>query len=132
MLEDKGWWIVGEALRHDEDMAKVVIRYMANVSQGTSNDGLNRFRIQYGEMLPLNMERTFSRFMVRKEAVAFKVDSQKLLTFIALLREQLLITKFVGPKPNAQTLENRFQTLNHKLEGNPLYFWINVERANSS
>lgn len=132
MLEDKGWWIVGETLRQDEDMAEVVIKYMANASQGKSNDVLNRFRIQYGEMLPLNMERTFSRLMVRKEAVAFKVDSQKLLTLIALLREQLLITKFVGPKPNAQTLENWFQTLNHKLEGNPLYFWINVERANSS
>lgn len=132
MLEDKGWWIVGEILRQDEDMAEVVIKYMANASQGKSNDVLNRFRIQYGEMLPLNMERTFSRLMVRKEAVAFKVDSQKLLTLIALLREQLLITKFVGPKPNAQTLENWFQTLNHKLEGNPLYFWINVERANSS
>jgi hypothetical protein len=36
---------------------------------------------------------------VRKDVVMFKVDSQKLLACIAILQDQIVITKFVGPKP---------------------------------
>ena len=47
----------------------------------------------------------FGRFLVRKDATLFIVDSQKLLTRIALLKDHLLIAKFVGPKPSSQALE---------------------------
>lgn len=59
--------------------------------------------------LPLDVERTFSGFLVRKEVVTFKVDSQKLLNHIAFLKDQLVITKLVGPNPNSCILMNLAQ-----------------------
>ena len=41
---------------------------------------------------------------MRKDAVTFKVDLHKLKTCIAMLKDQLLIAKFVGTKPSIQAL----------------------------
>lgn len=113
MLEEKGGWIVGEAPKQEEEiMVDVLIGVMAKASQGTPK-----------------VERNVSSFLVRKEAMIFKIDFQKLLTHIALLKEQLLITKFVGLKPNSQAFEIWLQTMNHELKINALYFCRNVGKG---
>ena len=48
---------------------------------------------------------------------------------IALLKEQLLIAKFVGPKPSSQDLERWLQGLNQKLRGSVLSFCMNVGKG---
>ena len=51
-------------------------------------------------------------FLVRKDAITFKVDPMKVRARIALLKDQLLIAKFVGPKPSFQDMDRWLQTLN--------------------
>lgn len=65
MLEERGGWAAGEAPKQDEDMMDVVIEVMAEASQGPAKGALNPFRAQSGEILPSNLERTFSGFLVR-------------------------------------------------------------------
>ena len=45
---------------------------------------------------------------------------------IALLKEQLLIAKFLGPKPPPQDLVKWITTLNQELRGSEVAFCINV------
>jgi hypothetical protein len=54
-------------------------------------DQLDPFKEQSGKILPGNLEKNFNGFLVRKDAITFKVDTQKLNACIALLKEQLLI-----------------------------------------
>lgn len=82
-------------------MVEAVIEIMAEASQYTSKDGSNPFCAQIGEILPSNFERNVSGFLIRKYAMLFEVDSQKLLARITMLQNQLVIAKFVGPKPNS-------------------------------
>ena len=100
MLEGKGGWIAGEAQRHDVEMADDVIEVMAEANNQIEGGDLNPFRGQNGEILHSNLERGFSGFLVRRAAIKVKVNSEKLLAHIAMLKYQLLIGKFVGPKPN--------------------------------
>lgn len=74
MLEERGGSIVGEVPRQDEEMTKVVIGIMAEVSQHVKKGTLNPFCAQIGQILPPNVERNFNGFFVRKEAITFKVD----------------------------------------------------------
>lgn len=76
MLEERGGWIAGEARRFDQEMTDVVIEVLAEVNTRTSKDHLNPFKPQAGEILPSNMERNFSGFLVRKDAISFKVNSE--------------------------------------------------------
>lgn len=85
-------------------MAEAVIEVMAEASQTTMGD-LNPFKEQYGEILPPNLERNFSGFLMRKDAIVFKVNKEKLAARIALLKDQLLLAKFVGPKPTSQEMD---------------------------
>ena len=117
MLEEKGGWIAGEDPKRDEEMAVAVIEALAQASQQIWEGQLNPFKEQVGEILPTNLERNFSGFLVRKDAITFKVDPLKVKARIALLKEQLLIAKFVGPKPPFQDLARWLQDLNHKLRG---------------
>lgn len=73
---------------------------------------LNPFHAQHGAILPSTMEKNFSGFLVRKNAIFFKVDSNNLCAPITLLKEQLLIAKIIGPKPKPKGLEMWIQTLN--------------------
>lgn len=102
MLDFKKGWISREALKHDVEMVDTVIEVMEEASQRTFKDGLTTFRAQSGEVLPSKIERNISGFLVRKDDVSFKVESQKLFACIALLQDQLVIAKFVGPKPNSR------------------------------
>ena len=95
LLEEMGGWIAGEAQKYDTEMADVVIEIMAKACQPIMED-LNPFKEQVGEILPSNLERNFSGFLMRKVAIVFKVNPNKLATQIALLKYQLLIAKFVG------------------------------------
>lgn len=70
-------------------------------------------------------------FLVRKGAVPFKVDTQKLLTSIALLKEQPLTAKFVGPEPNLQVFEIWLQTLKQGSSGFFISFIDMLGRATS-
>lgn len=86
-------------------MLEAVIEEMAEASKQIAKDALNPFKKQVGECLLEDVERNFSGFLVRKEAVPFKVNSGKLVARIARLKDQILIAKFVGPKPAPQTME---------------------------
>lgn len=54
-----------------------------------------------GKILPQDVERNLSGFLVRKDVITFEVNSQKLIACIALL-----IATCVGPKPDLQTTES--------------------------
>lgn len=75
-------------------------------------DEINPFEVQIGEILPMNVGRIFGVFLMRKDALTFKANSQKLLARIALLKDHILIAKFVGPKPSSQVMEILHKTLN--------------------
>lgn len=62
----------------------------------------------------------FCGYLVRINAITFKVDTPKLLAHISLLKDQILITNFVGPRPHPQDMKRWLQTLNHELRGNLL------------
>ena len=127
MLEERGGWVAGEGPKVDAVMSDVVIEVLAEASNQISRDLLNPFKEQVGEVLPTNLERNISGFLVRKDVVFFKVDSQKLNARIALLKEQLLIAKFLGPKPTLQDMERWLQALvNQELRGSTLSFCMNV------
>lgn len=66
---------------------------------------------------------------MRKDAVRFKVNTEKLLAHIACLKEQILIAKFVGSKPSAQILKLWLQALNQELRGSSLAFCRNVGKG---
>ena len=89
----------------------------------------NPFRGQSGEVLPAHLERSFSGFLVRRDAIKFKVNSEKLLALITLLKDQLLIGKFVGPKPKSQAMKLWIQALNQDLRGNTLELCRNAGRG---
>lgn len=76
MLEERGGWIVGEARRSDREMTDVLIEVLTEVNTRTSKDDLNPFKAQADEILPSNLERNFSGFLVRKDAISFKVNSK--------------------------------------------------------
>lgn len=59
MLEEKGSWILGEALKHDVEMVDAVIEVMVEASQRTFEEGLNLWA-QKGEISPSNFERNVS------------------------------------------------------------------------
>jgi hypothetical protein len=105
MLEERGGWVAGESPKGDTEMSEAIIEVLAEASKQISRNQLNPFKEQASEILPGNLERNFSGFLVRKDAITFKVDSQKLNARIALLKEQLLIAKFLGPKPAPLDLE---------------------------
>ena len=110
-------------------MANAVIEVMAEASQQNSRDELNPFKAQTGEILPSNLERNLSAFLVRKDAIVFKVNSQKLKERIAILRDQLLIAKFVGPKPAHRDMGMWLQALNQELRGSLLTICRNLGKG---
>ena len=126
MLEEKGGWVTGEDPKRDEEMAEAVIEVLAQASNHVHEGQLNPFREQVGEILPTNLERNFSGFLVRKGAISFKVDPMKMNARIALLKEQLVIAKFVGPKPTFQDMDRWLQALNQRIGDNVLTFCMNV------
>lgn len=101
LLEEKGGWISWEAPKQDVEMADAVIEVMTEANQRTSKDVLNLFRAQSGEILPSNLEKSISGFLVKKDAVMFKVDPQNLLAHTTMMENQLVIEKIVGSKPNS-------------------------------
>lgn len=101
-------------------MVDVVIEVMAESWHHTSKDGLNPFWAQTGEILPSTPERNVRGFLVRMDAISINVDSQKLLAWIKILQDQLVIAKLLGPKPNSRGLEMWIQTLNQELGGTNL------------
>ena len=106
-----------------------VIDVSAGASNKISRDLLNLFKEQVGAILPTNLDRNFSEFLVRKDSVSFKVDPEKLNAHIALLKAQLLIAKFLGPKPALQDMERWLQALNQELRGSLLSFCMNVGKG---
>lgn len=107
-------------------MENAVIQGLAKTSQQSSGGDLNSFKGQSDEILPSNLERNYSGFLVRKDAIKFKVNIEKLLARIALLKEQLLIGKFIKSKPPPQAMRLWIQTVNQELRGSALTFCRNV------
>lgn len=60
-VQGKGGWISRDALKHDEE---IMTEVMHGPSQRTSKDGLNPFRAQSGEILPLGVERNSNGLLV--------------------------------------------------------------------
>ena len=87
------------------------------------------FSVIWYKILSSNLERSFSGFLVRKDAVKFKINTEMLLARITLLKDQLLIGKFVGPKPPPQAMRLWIQTLNQELRGSQLMFCKNVGKG---
>lgn len=79
-------------------MSKVVIEVIAKAKH-TSEEDINMLEGHTCGILSSNVERNFSGFLVKKDIVTYKIGSQTLLALIALLKDQLLLAKFVGPKP---------------------------------
>ena len=129
MMEERGGWITGEAQRQDVEMEDVVIEGLAATSQQISEGNHNPFKKLIGETLPSYLERSFSGFLVKKESIKFKVNTDKLLARIEVLKEQLLIGKFVGPKPNPHAMKLWIQTLNHEIGDNALSVCRNVGKS---
>ena len=129
MLEERGGWVTGEDPKRDEEMAEAVIEELAQASDHGHEGHFNPFREQVGEVLPTNLERNFSGFLVRKDAITFKVDPVKVNARIALLKEQLLIAKFVDPKPTFQDMDQWLQGLNQRIGDNILTFCMNVGKG---
>lgn len=63
---------------------------------------------------------------MQKDAITFKINSKMLLAHIALLRDQLLIANFVGPKPPIREMNGWLQALNQEVGGCPLIFSTSV------
>ena len=120
MMEERGGWIAGEAPRQDIEMEDAVIEGLAEASHQIVGVDLNPFKGHSGEILPSNLERSFSGFLVKIEVIQFKVNTEKLLARIKVLKDQLLIGKFVGPKPSPQAMKLWIQALNLELGGNAL------------
>lgn len=87
MLEENGGWIPGKVPKQDVEMEEVVIEGVAEASQQMPGEDLNPFKRQNGEILPTILERSFSGFLVRKDAIKFKVNTEMLLARIALLKD---------------------------------------------
>ena len=129
MMEERGGWIAGEAPRQDTEMEEAVIEGLAEASQQILGGDLNPFKGHCGEILPSNVERSFSGFLVKTDAIQFKVNTKKLLARIEILKDQLLIGKFVGPKPAPQAMKLWIQALNLELGGNELSLVRNVGKG---
>lgn len=65
------------------EMPDVMIEVLVEASKQISGGDLNPFKEQTGEILPSNLGRNFSGFLIRKDAISFKVDSGKLLARLA-------------------------------------------------
>ena len=78
MLEERGGWVAGEGPKGDTVMLEAVIEVLAKASKQIPGDQLNPFKEQVGEIPPGNLERNFGGFLVRKDAITFKVDTEML------------------------------------------------------
>ena len=83
MMEEKGGWIARDTHRRDEEMPDAVIEVLVEANQRLKGEEPNLFKGYQGEVLPSNLDRSFSGFLVRKNALKFKVDTAKMLAKIA-------------------------------------------------
>ena len=129
MMEERGGWIAGEAPRQDTEMEEAVFEGLAEAKQQRARGDPNPFKRHSGEILPTDMERNSSGFLVRKEAIKFHVIMEKLLARIEVLKDQLLIGKFVGPKPSPHAMKQWIQDLNCELRGSTLLLCRNIGKG---
>ena len=66
---------------------------------------------------------------MRKDPITYNVNSHTLKEQIVVLKDQLLIAKFVGPKPPMQDLKLWIQALNKELRGKTLSICRNVGKG---
>ena len=69
VMEEKGGWIAGETHHQDEEMPDAVIEILAEANQRLEGEEPNPFKGYQGEVLPPNLDRSFSGFLVRKDAL---------------------------------------------------------------
>ena len=129
MMEERGGWIAGEAQPQDAEMLEAVMEVLAEVNHQIDGENPNPFKDYHGEVLPSNLDRSFSGFLVRKDAIEFQVDTGKLLACIAELKNQLLMCKFVVSKSPLHAMRLWIQALNQELRGSTLSFSRNVGKG---
>lgn len=100
----------------DAEMIMAVMENMAQIYKETTKDAFNSFKEQPGEIFPMNIKMNYIGFLVKKNAILFKVYSEKLVACIMLMKEQMFIAKFMGMKPTPHYMENWPQTLNKNLK----------------
>lgn len=110
-------------------MTKANLQGLAKASNHILEGQLNLYKGLVGEVSPTNLERNFSGFLVRNDAITFRVDIQKVKAHIALWNEQLLIAKFVDRTPTLQDMEMWLQALNQELRDNSLSFCMNMGKG---
>ena len=126
-MEEKGGWITGDVPKQDEEIQDVVIEIMAEASQqGHDQAIINPFKAQNNEILPSNVKRNYCGFLMRKDPITYKVNTHKLKERIVVLKDHLLIAKFVGPKPPMQDVKLWIQALTMEFRGNTLSICRNV------
>lgn len=108
---------------------EVVIESMVEGSRQVEEGRLNPFKEQLGETLPKDVERNYNNFFIRKNAILFKVDSEKLVNRIALLKDHILIARFMGTKPDQKALNSWFLDLNKKLREGSLTLSRNARKG---
>lgn len=86
------------------EMENAVLEGLAEASQQLGGGDLNSFKGYNGEILPSNLERSFSGFLVKKDAIKFEVNTNFFFARIECLKNQILIGKFVGSKPPPQAM----------------------------
>lgn len=64
-----------------------MLEVLEEANKQISKEDFHPFKEQRGEILSSNIERSFSGFLVRTDAITFKVDTPKLLARIALLKD---------------------------------------------
>lgn len=69
LMEERGGWISCEAQRQDVEIIDALIDVRAEANNHTSREDLNPFKEQRGEILPSNLERNVSSFLVREDAI---------------------------------------------------------------
>ena len=79
LMEERGGWISCEAQRQDVEIIDALIEVMAKANNYISREDLNSFKEQRGEILPSNLERNVSSFLIREDAI---VNTPKLLARI--------------------------------------------------
>lgn len=89
-----------------------MIKGMAEANKKIAEEELNPFKEQLGETLPMDVARNYSGIQVRKNAIPFKINSEKLVIGIAHLKDQILIAIFSDLKLAPHDMESWLQTLN--------------------
>lgn len=98
------------------DMTYAVIEGKEGIDKMLRTSKLYPFRCQFGEMLPSNVEMNLSGVLVSKDVILYKVDIGQFLVCTELLKDQLLIAKFINSEARPHIMEIWLKALNERTQ----------------